>query len=275
MEPSEITVVKKQSFLQRVWSLLQKYMGPIFISLILLVGHISFGILEDFWSVIISVGVAVAVDLTAGRIYFGKWKNASSGYITGNSVAILIRSTFYWPYALTSAISILSKYVFRYKGRHLWNPSNFGISWMLLTSPSYVAGLSVQWGNNLWPMLIIWLLGLVIVHRAKKLHVTAAYVVSFIVFAFLRSLITEDPFLAEVAPLTGPMYQLFIFFMITDPPTNVRGKKGQILVAILVALMEFFLRLNQFVYAPFYALAMVGPVAKFIDLRWADKRKAL
>ncbi len=274
MEPSEMTVMKKQSVFHRVWALLQKYMGPIFVSLILLVGHWSFGIMEDIWTVLIAVGAAVAVDLVFGRLYFGKWKNASSGYITGNSVAILIRSTFVWPYALTSAISILSKYVFRYKGRHLWNPSNFGISWMLLTSPSYVAGLSVQWGNNLWPMLIIWVLGIVIVHRAKKLHVTAVYVISFVAFALIRSQITEDPFLAEVAPLTGPMYQLFIFFMITDPPTNVRSKKGQMLVAFLVALMEFVLRLNQLVYAPFYALAIVGPVAKFIDLKMSREKKA-
>ena len=81
----------------------------------------------------------------------------------------------------------------------------------------------------------------------------------------------DDPFLAEVAPLTGPMYQLFIFFMVTDPPTNVRSKKGQMFVVFLVALVEFILRLNQFVYAPFYALAIVGPVAKFIDLKFFSK----
>ena len=272
MKPSEAVANKKLSFFHKTVAVLQRYMGPIFISLILLVGHITFGILDRVGVVLVSVAAAVGVDLIAGRLYFGKWKNASSGYITGNSVAILIRSTFFWPYALTSAISILSKYVFRYKGRHLWNPSNFGISWMLLTAPSYVAGLSIQWGNNLWPMLIIWVLGIFIVHRAKKLHVTAVYVVSFIVFALLRSQITDDPFMAEVAPLTGPMYQLFIFFMITDPPTNVRSRKGQMLVAFLVALMEFFLRLNQLVYAPFYALAIVGPVAKFIDLKIAEKK---
>ena len=68
------------------------------------------------------------------------------------------------------------------------------------------------------------------------------------------------------------MYQLFIFFMITDPPTNVKSKKGQMIVVFIVALVEFFLRLNQFVYAPFYALAIVGPVAKFIDLKLSSVR---
>jgi hypothetical protein len=266
IEEKNITIIAK------VGAFLQRYMAPLFISLILLVGHLSFGILEGYETVIISVVTCLIVDIGVGRLYTGKWKNPASAYISGISVSILVRSTFYWPYALTAAISILSKYVLRYKGRHIWNPSNFGISWMLFFAPAYVAGLSIQWGNNLLPMAVIWMLGMVIVYRAKRFHVTITYVLSFIAFAFIRSLITSDPFLAELAPLTGPMYQLFIFFMITDPPTNVRSKKGQILVVFIVALVEFVLRLNQFVYAPFYALTIVGPVAKFIDLKYFAKK---
>ena len=64
-----------------------------------------------------------------------------------------------------------------------------------------------------------------------------------------------------MAPITGPMYQLFIFFMITDPKTTVRSKTGQCVVVFLVALVEMVLRLDQIVYAPFYALFIVGPAA--------------
>jgi Na+-translocating ferredoxin:NAD+ oxidoreductase RnfD subunit len=130
-----------------------------------------------------------------------------------------------------------------------------------------VAGLGIQWGNNLLAMSVIWLLGLLIVYRAKKFHVSVAYVLSFTVFAYIRSLITANPFLAELSPLTGPMYQLFIFFMITDPGVSVTGKKAQIIVVVLVAFTEFILRLESFIYAPFYALFLVGPVARFIDLK--------
>lgn len=272
MKPANTVVEdKKGTVIGRIWAFLQKYMPQIFISLILLVGHLSFGILEGYETIMIAIGASIVVDLGIGRLFTGKWKNLASAYISGISVSILIRSTFYWPYALTAAISILSKYILRYKGRHIWNPSNFGISWMLFFAPMYVSGLSVQWGNNLLPMAVIWMLGMVIVYRAKKFHVTITYVISFLVFAFFRSMITNDPFLAEVAPLTGPMYQLFIFFMITDPPTNVRSKKGQMLVVFIVALVEFILRLNQFVYAPFYALTIVGPIAKFIDLKMMNQ----
>jgi hypothetical protein len=38
-----------------------------------------------------------------------------------------------------------------------------------------------------------------------------------------------------------------------------------VLVAFLVALVEFLLRLNEFIYAPFYALFLVGPVAMVVQ----------
>jgi Na+-translocating ferredoxin:NAD+ oxidoreductase RnfD subunit len=138
---------------------------------------------------------------------------------------------------------------------------------MLFLNTMSVAGLSIQWGSNLAAVAVIWLLGLIIVNRAKRLHVTVAYVISFTILAYIRCLITGDTFLAELSPLTGPMYQLFIFFMITDPPTSVSTRKGRIIVVILVAIVEFILRLDHLIYAPFYALFLVGPLARFIDLR--------
>jgi Na+-translocating ferredoxin:NAD+ oxidoreductase RnfD subunit len=274
VETAETVVAAEVTIIQKAGAFFQKYMGPIFISLILWVGHLSFGILEGYENLIITVVTCVFIDMVVGRLYTGTWKNLASAYISGISVSILVRSTVVWPYIVTAAISILSKYVIRYKGRHIWNPSNLGISWMLLVAPAFVAGLSVQWGNNLLPMVVIWMLGMVIVYRAKRLHITLTYIASFMAFAYIRSFITNDPFLAEVAPLTGPMYQLFIFFMITDPPTNVRSKKGQILVVFLVAVVEFILRLNQFIYAPFYALTIVGPLAKIIDLHLASREQS-
>ena len=249
-----------------------RYAPPLFITLILLVGHFTFGILESYKTLAIAIGSSILTELALSRLILGKWKNISSAYITGISVSILIRSTFIWPFAVAAVLSIMTKYVLRFRGRHIWNPSNFGISWMFFFAPLSVAGLSIQWGNNLLPMLVIWTLGLFIVVRAKRIHITLTYVVSFIGFSFLRSIILGVPFLTEVAPLTGPMYQLFVFFMITDPATTVKNKKGQIAVAFLIAMVEFVLRLNEFIYAPFYALFLVGPIAMVIHLQMKEKK---
>ncbi len=249
-----------------------RYVAPLFITCILLVGHLSYGILESYERTALAIVAALVTELLLGRIFFGKWLNLASAYITGISVGILVRSPAFWPYALCSVISIMSKYVLRVKGRHLWNPSNFGICVLLFLAPETVASLSIQWGNYIWPLLVIWILGSIIIWRARRFHISATYVVSFFVLAFLRSWITGDPWQAEIAPITGPMYQLFVFFMITDPKTTVKSKKWQCVVVFCVALAEMLLRLNQVVYAPLYALFLVGPAAMLIEI-WLESRR--
>lgn len=250
-----------------------RYIAPAFITCILLGGHLSFGILESYQKTLLAIVTSIAMEVVLGRIFFRKWLHPASAYITGISVGILVRSPAFWPYALCSAISITSKYVLRVKDRHIWNPSNFGISVMLFLAAETVATLSIQWGNYLWPMVVIWALGSAIIWRLHRFHITGVYVASFVVFAFLRSLMTGSPWQSELAPITGPMYQLFIFFMITDPKTTVRSKRGQCVVVFLVALLEMVLRLRQIVYAPFYALFIVGPAAMLIEI-WLDTRRA-
>ena len=254
-------------------SLDNRFVPPVFITLILLVGHLTFGILESYQKTLLAIGTSILAELILGRIFLHKWPNLASAYITGISVGILLRSPAFWPYALCSLIAITSKYVLRVKGRHIWNPSNFGICVMLFLASDAVASLSIQWGNNLWAMLVIWALGTAIIWRLRRFHICAVYVVSFIALAFLRAWITGDPWQSEISPITGPEYQLFIFFMITDPKTTVRSKLGQCVVAFCVAVVEFFLRLDQSIYAPLYALFIVGPIAMLIEM-WANSRRS-
>ena len=255
-----------------VISLDNRYVGPAFITCILLAGHLSFGILESYQKTLLAIVTSIALELILGRIFYQKWLHPASAYITGISVGILVRSPAFWPYALCAAVSIISKYVLRVKGRHIWNPSNFGISVLLFLAADTVASLSIQWGNYLLPMVVIWILGSVIIARLHRFHITGIYVASFLAFAFLRSWMTGSPWQSEVAPITGPMYQLFIFFMITDPKTTVRSRRGQCMVVVLVALAEMVLRLEQVVYAPFYALFIVGPISLLIEM-WLDERR--
>ncbi|HVF91009.1 MAG TPA: RnfABCDGE type electron transport complex subunit D [Blastocatellia bacterium] len=251
-----------------------RFTAPLFITLILLVGQLSFGILESYYKTALAIGTAILVEVVLARVFTGKWPHLASAYISGISVGILVRSPAVWPYALCSAISITSKYVLRVKGRHIWNPSNFGICAMLFLASDSVASLSVQWGNFVWPMLVVWALGSLIIWRLKRFHICATYVLSFLFFSFLRSWLAGHPFLAEVAPITGPMYQLFVFFMITDPKTTVKSKLGQCVVAFSVALVEMILRLNENVHAPYYALFIVGPIANLIEIWWTSRRSS-
>jgi len=248
-----------------------RFLGPILITCILIGAHLSFGILEGYTRIGTAIVTALAAEAIMGRLTYGRWPHLASAYITGISVGILTRSPFLWPYALISLISIATKYVLRVKGHHLWNPSNFGVSAALFLAPSSVALLSIQWGNVIWAMVVIWILGSVIVWRVGRLHISAAYVVSFFALSWVRSAVTGLSFLATVAPITGPMYQLFIFFMVTDPKTTVSSKWGQVLVVVLVAVVEMILRLNDVIYAPLYALFLVGPAALVAEIAWRGR----
>ena len=253
-------------------ALLNPFVPPLFITLILLVGNLSFGILESYSKTLLAIVTAVTAEMVLGRIFLRKWPHPASAYISGISVGILLRSPAFWPYALCSLLSITSKYALRFRNRHIWNPSNFGICAMLILASQAVASLSIQWGNNFASLAAIWVLGSVIVWRAKRFHITLTYVACFIALSFLRAYITGDPWQAEIAPITGPMYQLFIFFMITDPKTTVRSRLGQCVVAAAVAVVEFFFRLNSSIYAPLYALFCVGPAALLIEMGIDSRR---
>jgi len=259
---------------RRFFSLDNKYIAPIFITTILVVGNLSFGMLESYRKTGIAIIASLITELILSKIYMGKWPILASAYITGISVGILVRSPAVWPYLVCAVVSIMSKYVLRVKNRHIWNPSNFGISVLLFLAPETVATLSIQWGNYLLPMVVIWILGSIIIARLKRFHITGTYVACFIAFAFVRSFITGSPWQSEIAPLTGPMYQLFIFFMITDPKTTVKSKKWQGIVVAIVAFVEMILRLEQVVYAPFYALFLVGPAALLLEY-WFESRKTV
>jgi hypothetical protein len=244
----------------------KRFLAPILVTCVLVVGQVTFGFLESWPRTALAILTAIAIEMVLGRMFYGKWPHLASAYVSGISVGMLVRSPAYWPYALCSAISITSKYLLRVDGRHLWNPSNLGIVAMLVLASDSVAGLSVQWGNNFLPMIVVWCFGAVIISTLGRFHITATYVLSFVFFSVIRAAVTGHPWLAEVAPITGPMYQLYIFFMITDPKSTVHPKWAQSLVAFAVAAVEAVFRLMQFVHAPYYALFVVGPTANLIEI---------
>ncbi len=243
----------------------KQYYSPLLITGILIAAHISFGILDSYQKLLASIIVAVITETILHRLVTGKFRNLSSAYVSGISAGVLVRSPLIWPFALCAAISIASKYVLRYKGRHIWNPTNFGIVAIIFIASDSAAVLSIQWGNNMWAMFIIWAIGLISLWKIRRLNIAMTYILSFIAFAWVRSIFTGDAFIAEVAPLTGPMYQLFALFMMTDPKTTVKSRSGQNVVAFTIAFVEMLFRLNEMVYAPFYALFIIGPIALLIE----------
>jgi len=255
------------------------FLAPILISCILTVGHLWYGILDGpgGTGTLLAILSAIALEIVLSRYATGKWPRLvvlSSCYITGISVGIIVRSTFLWPYIACSWLSISSKYALRFKNRHLWNPSNLGVSLLLFLTPQAVAPLSQQWGNDIWVPVIILTLGALILYSLGRLHISITYVAAFVALSWIRSLIQERPWISEVALLTAPAYMLFICFMITDPKTTTCSKGRQCAVAILVAVVETLFRLAGEIHAPYYALFIVAPVTNLAEIWWDSRRQA-
>ena len=256
-----------------------RYLIAFLITLVLVVAQLRYHMLGSYDRLVISLGVCLATEALLSWFDRGKVVNLLSAYISGISLTLLLKPQggALWPFVLGGFLAISSKYVLRYHENHLWNPTNFAVAALLLIAPEHVSVLSHQFGNDITTNLVIWVFGLIIAARVGVLHITLTYVASFLLLNSARALMLGQPILPEIAPITGPMYQLFIFFMITDPRTVVKGRRRQIVVAILIALMETLIRFasdkgwplpTAFNVAPaFLALATVGPVAKWLDLR--------
>lgn len=257
-----------------------RWLSSSFLTLILVVGQWRFQILGDsYLPWLVALSSALLTEIVLHRLHAGGFPNLLSAYISGNSVGILLKPSggLIWPFAVCAAIAITSKYVLRYRKRHLWNPTNFSVCVMLLVASGQVSMLSHQWGNDPWMVAVIWSVGLLTVYRAKVLQITLGYLVSFAFFAWIRTFVNHHPLGAELGPVTGPMYQLFMFFMVTDPRTIVRGKAKQVGVVFVVALAECVIRLlcdfdvlpagNPLCAAPpMFALFVVGPIFLYAQL---------
>jgi enediyne biosynthesis protein E5 len=263
-----------------------RYLIAFLITLVLVAAQFRYHMLGSYDRLVLALGVCLATEALLSWFDRGKVVNLLSAYISGISLTLLLKPQggALWPFVLGGFIAISSKYVLRYRDNHLWNPTNFAVSALLLIAPDHVSVLSHQFGNDVTTNLVIWIFGLIIAARVGVLHITLTYVASFLLLNSARALALGQPVLPEIAPITGPMYQLFIFFMITDPRTVVRGRRPQIIVAVLIAVMEALIRFasdkgwplpTAFNAAPaFLALATVGPVAKFLDLRRLRSNKA-
>ena len=264
---------------QRAYRIDPRYLIAFLVTLVLLAAQFRYHMAGGYDRLAIALVACTATEALLSWFDRGRIVNLQSAYISGISLTLLTKPQggALWPFALGGFLAISSKYVVRYRDNHLWNPTNFAICALLLAAPNRVSVLSHQFGNDLVTNLVIWTFGLIIAKRVGVLHITLTYVASFLLLNGVRALAVGQLLLPEIAPITGPMYQLFVFFMITDPRTVVRGRRAQMLVAFLIALTETLLRLasdngwplpTAFSADPaLVALALVGPIAKWRDLR--------
>jgi hypothetical protein len=163
----------------------------------------------------------------------------------------------WWIFAGTAAVALISKYVLRLGGGHIFNPSNIGlVLCFLVLGPGRAEPLDFWWGPmDAWMVLalgIIVLGGLVILTRLKLLTIAASFWLAFAVatgaLALSGHAMTARWHLGEISGLTfwwvlitSPEILVFVFFMITDPKTSPRATRARIAYAVSIALLATLL----------------------------------
>ncbi len=192
----------------------------------------------------------------------------ASALLTGNGVAFILRvpgtkhgdwwsMNGAWIFAATAAVALLSKYVIRYRGRHIFNPSNFGLVLCFLLLGSAHADPLEFWWAPFSPWLVLALViivagGFAILLRLHLLSIAIWFWVAFATgMAVLAASGHEMTARWHLGPITGwsfwwvlvtsPEILVFLFFMITDPKTVPDGRTGRRVYAIGVGLLAVLL----------------------------------
>ena len=192
----------------------------------------------------------------------------ASALLTGNGVAFILRvpGTEHgdwwsmdgaWIFAGTSAIALLSKYLVQFRGRHIFNPSNFGLVLCFLAlGPERADPLEFWWGP-MSPALAVALViivagGLAILGRLRLTGIAVGFWLAFAAGIGVLAAGGHAMTAAwHVGPIEGwefwwtlvssPEILVFLFFMITDPRTIPAGKTGRRAYAVGVGLLATLL----------------------------------
>jgi Na+-translocating ferredoxin:NAD+ oxidoreductase RnfD subunit len=194
------------------------------------------------------VGV-VLLTVVAMQAVCDRWNGASvnvkSALISGLSLCLLLRTNRTELAVLAAVIAIVSKFVIRYRGKHLFNPTNGGlVAMLLLTNQVWVS--PGQWGSVAAFAFLMACVGGLVVNRAARADVTYAFIAFYCTLMFGRSIYLGEPLAIPFHRLESGALLLFTFFMISDPKTTPNSRAGRVLFAGLVAFTAWYVQFRLF-----------------------------
>ncbi len=157
-----------------------------------------------------------------------------SPLISGLSLCLLLRANSPLLMIVAAVITVASKFTLKWNGKHIFNPTNFGIVAMIaLTGEVWVS--PAQWGSKLILAFFFACFGGLVIYRAARSDVSYAFLISYAAILFGRAFWLGDPWAIPVKQLQSGALLLFTFFMISDPKTTPDSRAGRIIFAFLVA----------------------------------------
>ncbi|MEV0001810.1 enediyne biosynthesis protein [Micromonospora sp. NPDC050980] len=208
-------------------------------------------------------------------------------HITSLAVNMLLYANDrFWPIAFGVVVAVAQKAVLRapIKGRmrHFMNPSNLGITVVLLLfpwvniAPPYHFTESVPDVIRIGLPVVILTAGTVLNGvLTKKVPLILGWLGSFVIQALIRHWGWDVALWAALVPMTGVAFILFTNYMITDPGTTPTSGRMQFMFGSSVGLVYGLLMLFNVVYTLFFAVCIVCLVrGLFWWGKWLGERRA-
>ena len=187
-----------------------------------------------------------------------------SPLISSLSLCLLLRTEHLAVAALASFVAIGSKFVIRWKEKHVFNPTNLALAVMIAGG---LGGISPgQGGQVAWFGFLIACLGSLVVTRAARADVTLAFLAFYVGLLFARAIWLGDPLTIPLHQIESGALLIFAFFMISDPKTTPDSGTGRIIYALLVTLAALYAQFGFFrPNGPLWGLIACAPLVPLID----------
>jgi Na+-transporting NADH:ubiquinone oxidoreductase subunit NqrB len=188
-----------------------------------------------------------------------------SPLITSLGLSLLLRMDHFSTMIIASAFAILSKSVFQVRGKHIFNPANFGIvATLLCTSDAWVS--PGQWGEEGWYALLFLAAGGLVVGKVGRWDTTIAFLGTYAGLEAARNIWLGWTWDVWAHRLMSGSLLMFAFFMITDPRSIPNARIGRLIWALSIATLTFILRNYFFIStAVFWSLFALAPLTIVLD----------
>jgi Na+-transporting NADH:ubiquinone oxidoreductase subunit NqrB len=262
------------------------------------IGVLFLGFEVSVPQILSAIGTAALIDAAFTYFKSGSLIWPASGMLTGSGVALILRYVDtgpgqYWSwagwqwFAAIAGVSVLTKYVIKWRGAHVFNPSNVGlVAAFLIVGSGVIEPLDFWWAPlGLW-MLVAYVLivggGIVITRRLHLLETAVVFWTVLIaglgvlaasghcmIATWSTTPVCDMRFWATLS--TSPEVLIFLFFMITDPKTIPTGRTARVVFAGSLAILATLLMAPQAVeYGA--KVALLGSLVMWSPLRWAFDR---
>lgn len=234
------------------------------LSALLLYGLFRLRFEVSAWQIAITIGTALLTQYAGTRVARLPSFDPRSALISALSLCLLLRTNDLAAAALASSIAVGSKFVLRWRDKHLFNPTNLALVVIITNGLGWIS--PGQWGQVAWFGFLTACLGSLVVTHAARADVTLAFLTLYIGLLIARALWLGDPLTIPLHQIESGALLIFAFFMISDPKTTPDSRTSRIVFAFAVALVALYVQFGLFrPNGPLWGLIACAPLVPLLD----------